>query len=44
MINIINYLFKFDEDYLNDLINDVGNKFDNVDVDKYISEISEAYT
>lgn len=43
LINIIDYSSEFDEDYLDSLIDKVGNKFEDMDVDEYISEIRGTY-
>lgn len=43
LINIIDYSPEFDETYLRGLIGKVGNKFEDVEVDEYISEIRGTY-
>ena len=43
LLKIIDYSPLFDGDYLNSLINKVGNRFDGIDVDEYVSKIRGVY-
>lgn len=43
LLKIIDYNPTFDKNYLNGLINKVGNRFDGIDVDEYISKIRGSY-
>lgn len=43
LLKIIDYKPNFDKDYLDGLIEKVGNRFDGMDVDDYISKIRGAY-
>ena len=43
LLKIIDYEPSFDEGYLNELINKVGDRFNGMDVDEYISKIRGMY-
>ena len=43
LVEILDYTPAFDESYINGLINKVGDKFKDVDVDEYISELRGSY-
>ena len=43
LLKIIDYKPNFDKDYLDGLIEKVGSRFDNMDVDEYVSKIRGAY-
>ena len=43
LLKIIDYKPNFDKDYLDELIEKVGSRFDNMDVDEYVSKIRGAY-
>ena len=44
LLKIIDYKPNFDRDYLDGLIEKVGNRFEDMDVDEYISKIRGAGT
>lgn len=43
LIKIIDYSPSFDSDYIKGLIDKVGDRFDGIDVDEYLSKIRGAY-